>query len=465
MGGLTLYNIHKSEYSGERREILKNDPNLEMNIDTLTDDQIWEILLEQYCSINFDDKTIHRDTRTTFINSTLKIFLDIIWEYLIYHTIDKEHKLAEICKEKILNSEVEQPSKEYISSKNIHTCLNIIQEIDKINKKFKEDESYIYNSLLQKYPDMTLENYKVTKDPFHKNISINGIEIKHNEHNKYNFYFKFSNENEKISLHLGVENHFHYSFSLSQEYTQELKQSIEDYSKVQRSKPEKSKFYNLSKELFPYYNIDNDKFNIFQFLYEEEDGVSIKGIIPSLNLRFQQQGPDKYIIEVNDIIGSFIFEGNIIGGFRSINNFDFFYILSLLNGTITWENGKKCSMNSNGTDILLNGYFQFDDYNFNGMIQNNIIQSNPYFGLTTGKMVYSTIFRKNDNKSFRLKEDFPINTKNRNFELNIPNNLLLVYNPEQVTETKEKQVRVSTSSKKSKKKKIKNKKRNRYLER
>ena len=68
-------------------------------------------------------------------------------------------------------------------------------------------------------------------------------------------------------------------------------------------------------------------------------------------------------------------------------------------------------------------------------------------------MVYSTIFRKNDNKSFRLKEDFTINTKNRNFELNIPNHLLLVYNPEQVTETKEKQVRVSTSSKKSKKKK------------
>ena len=457
---LTLHKVLDPRFKENREKTLVDIPNLEMNINTLTDDQISKYLLKHYSKIDFNDNVIDKNTRTTFINSTLKIFLDIIWEYLIYHTIDTENKLKTICDEKILHSDVQQTSKEYISSKIIHTCFNIKQEIVKINKNFEEDCRYLYKNLKKNHQDLMKEytnyqdyrdDYKKKEDPFHKNISINGIEI---EHNNYNFYLNFSNENEneneKISL--GVRDHFHYSFSISQEYIQEFKQSIEDYSKVQRSNPKEYR----SKLLFPYYNIDNDKFNVFQFLYEEEYNDSLKGIIPSLNLSFQQQLPNNSIIKVNDIIGSFNFEGNITGGFRNIINFDFFYIIFfLLQGIITWENGKKCFIGSesDGTDISLNGYLQFNDCNFNGLIKNNIIRSKPYFDRYTSDMVYSTIFRKNDDKSFRLKDDFPINTKNRNFELNIPNHLLLVYNPEQVTETKKKQVRAPTPSKKSKKKK------------
>ena len=464
---LTLSRVLKPIFKEERKKILVNIPSLEMNNDTLTDDQISKYLLKHYSKIDFNDNVINKNTRTTFINSTLKIFLDIIWEYLIYHTIDTENKLITICNEKILNNDVQQTSKEYISSKNIHTFINIKQEIVKINKYFEEISIYCYQKPLEKNRNLMTEAFNncndyieqmKKRDPFHKNISIHGINI---EHDNYNFYLNFSNENENEKISLGVHDHFHYSFSLSQEYIQEFKQSIEDL-KVQRSK---KKEY-ASKILFPYSNIDNDKFNTFQFLYEEKYEGSIKGIIPSLNLSFEQLH-DKSIIQVNDIIGSFNFEGNIIGGFRNIINFDFFYILFLLQGIITWENGKKCFMESDGTDISLNGYLQFNDCNFNGLIENNIIKSKLYIDTKTLDVGYSTIFRKNDNKSFRLKEDFPINIKNRNFELNIPNYLLLVYNPEQVTETKEKQVRAPTPSKKSKKKKkkFKNNKRNRYLER
>ena len=163
---LTLSRVLKPIFKEERKKILVNIPSLEMNNDTLTDDQISKYLLKHYSKIDFNDNVINKNTRTTFINSTLKIFLDIIWEYLIYRTIDTENKLETICDEKILNIDVEQTSKEYISSKNIHTCFNIIQEIDKIEKNFEKDQRYYYKYFSEIYPDYMRKynNYQHYRD-------------------------------------------------------------------------------------------------------------------------------------------------------------------------------------------------------------------------------------------------------------------------------------------------------------
>ena len=369
-----------------------------INPETMDKKQLQIYLLKKWNSIDLEDNEIIRNSKINYLNSKLKIFLNIIWEYLIYKTINVE-KISKICEEEIFSLE-ERSLQEFISSKNIHTCFNIMYEIDKINQNIKHEKDNINELINEHNIDTEYKNDNIKKD----GLTINGL------------YFKFSPEKNKISL--GIENNFNYVFFLSQEYTQELEQIINSYSDK-----------NIN-SMWPYFTIDDDNFNTFQFIYTEkpENTKSIKGIIPELNLNFEQEliEKSKSTITVDDNEIQFTFKGEIIGEFDDIY---FFSILSKLKGTITWiNNEKKCSIISNGQNLSLEGYFQFDDYNFYGKIDNNIITHGLYFDKDFNE-VYNIIEKKNDDTLFRLKETFKIDTTNRNLELGIPISFLFIYEP------------------------------------
>ena len=387
-------------------------------------------ILKKENSIDLEDIPIITKTSIDFLNSKLEIFLSIIWEYLIYDETNIL-KTVQTLKESIFEkNEFEGLTlQEFISSKNIHQCFNIMNEIDKINK-------------LKTMGDIE-DSYK-NKDIIKKD----GLTIPVSKGTEVFFYF--SSEKTKISLGVsGLKKKFNYVFFLSQEYTEELERIIYNYYESKRQ----------GGGGLSCFTIDDDNFNTFQFIYTEETKENyINGIIPTLNLTFENvlKEEEKSTLIVKDIDKKFQFEGKILGVFDDIY---FFSILCKLDGTITWENEKKCTIVGNGQTLTLEGYFQFDDYNFYGKIIDNEIASEPYFDKDANE-IYNIIEKKNNDTLFRLNEKFEIDTTNRNLELGIPISFLLIYKPEnndknikQQSKNEEKKSKKETSKVKFKKKK------------